>query len=68
MRSAVPRDYLFIQGFDAPAGTPAACSRRTLPPPGGFGLACIAAFFMRRARSNGVSAAALSGRSFIRVN
>lgn len=60
--------YFFIQGFDAPAATPAACSRGALPAPGGFGLAWIAACFMRRARSIGVSAAALLGRSFIPVN
>jgi hypothetical protein len=62
------RDYLFIAGFDAPAPMPDACLAENFPLPGGFGLVSSAAFFMRRARSIGVSAGASFGRSFILMN
>ena len=43
-------DQRFIQGFDFPEPSAAACCRWNLPPRGGFGLASMAACLSRNAR------------------
>ena len=47
--------YFRMAGFDAPEAMAADCLRFVFSAPGRCGLAASAAFFRRRARSNGVS-------------